>query len=204
MRPEDHVAIAETMVKSSKTPTDVLYLLISLGAGKGRLMDIKGNDVVSYGDFVRKSKARLIAMFVIYIDHVSHVLVTLHDMKFKKRIMVFDNLGETPHVTFVSELLRKEMKRPDLFLENMSSCPVRKISGFDCAYWTLAFFKYMLDHPTGSITGFQQRFSRKLYNADTIHTNHLLQTKMKTHKKHINRVEPSNIEALFLKKLTLN
>lgn len=205
MRPENHVRIAQTMVKEAKTPTDVIYMLISASTGKGRLMDTKGNDVVSYGDFIKNSKARLVAMFVIYIDIVvSHVIVTLHDMRYKKRIMVFDNMGgATPYVKFVSTFLQKQMKRTDVYFENMSTCPVNRINGIDCAYWTLAFFKYMMDHPTGSIFGFQQRFSKKIYDADVIHTNELLQNKMKKFKQKIHRTKPSDMSLLFEQKLTI-
>ena len=63
----------------------------------------------------------------------------------------------------------------------------------------------MMDHPTGSISGFQRRFSKHVYD-DThdAHTNHLLQDKMRTYKKYINRTKLSELEALFDKKLTLD
>ena len=210
MNTTDHVRIAQNMIKKKKTSTDVIYLVVSLRTGTARLMDIKGNDVTSYDDFIKKSKARLVAMFVIYLDTVlSHVIVTLHDMKYKKRIMVFDNVGgETPHVKFISNIIKKQMKRPDLVFENMSTCPVRRIDGFDCAYWTLAFFKYMIDHPTGSIAGFQRRFSKQMYDNNKYfeHDNRFLQIQMKKYKKYINKTLPKSneIEKLFEKKLTLN
>ena len=208
MNSGDHVRIAQNMIKKSKTSTDVIYLVISPSTGKARLMDIKGNDVSSYDDFIKKSKARLVAMFVIYMDTVlSHVIVTLHDMRYKRRIMVFDNMGgQTPHVKLVSSIIKKQMKRPDIVFENMSTCPVKKIDGFDCAYWTLAFFKYMMDHPTGSIAGFQQRFSKQMYDEYFEHDNRFLQTQMKKYKKHIHKTLPKSteIEKMFEQKLTLN
>jgi flavorubredoxin len=208
MNTEDHVRIAQNMIKKSKTSTDVIYLIISQTTGKARLMDIKGNDVSSYGDFIQKSKARLVAMFVIYIDVVlSHVIVTLHDMRYKKRIMVFDNMGgQTPHVKFISNFLKKQMKRPDLVFEDMSGCPVKKIDGFDCAYWTLAFFKYMMDHPTGTISGFQHRFSKQMYEEYFEHNNRFLKAHMKKYKKHVHKTLPnsSELEKMFQEKLAVN
>lgn len=209
MNTKDHVRIAQNMIKRSKTSTEVLYLVVSLSSGNARLMDIKGNDVTSYDDFIKKSKARLVAMFVVYIDTVlSHVIVTLHDMRYKKRIMVFDNVGgKTPHVSLVSNIIKKQMKRPDLVFENMSTCPVKKMNGFDCAYWTLAFFKYMMDHPTGSIAGFQQRFSKQMYDDKYFeHDNRFLQTQMIKYKKYIHKTLPklSEVEKMFEQKLTLN
>lgn len=209
MNTADHVRIAQNMIKKSKTSTDVIYLVVSLSSGNARLMDIKGNDVTSYDDFIKKTTARLVAMFVIYIDAVlSHVIVTLHDMRYKKRIMVFDNVGgKTPHVKFISNIIKKQMKRPDLVFENMSTCPVKRIDGLDCAYWTLAFFKYIMDHPTGSISGFQHRFSKHMYDDKYFqHDNHFLQTQMKRYKKYIHKTLPNSneIEKMFEKKLTLN
>ena len=46
MNTEDHVRIAQNMIKKSKKSTDVIYLIISQMTGKARLMDIKGNDVI--------------------------------------------------------------------------------------------------------------------------------------------------------------
>lgn len=212
LKAEDHVRIVQNMVKKSKTAIDVIYLLISPSAGKGRLMDTRGEDVASYEEFIKKSKARLVAMFVIYIDSVmSHIIVTLHDMRYKKRIMVFDNLGgETPYVKFVSRFIQKQMQRPNLVFDNMSTCPITKIHGLDCAYWTLAFFKYMIDHPTGTISGFQRTFSKQMYDTAITHNNSFnnsfLQKKMVTYKKHIHDrlASASAIAALFDRKLTLN
>jgi hypothetical protein len=66
--------------------------------------------------------------------------------------------------------------------------------GFDCAYWTLAFFKYMMDHPTGLIAGFQQRFSKQMYDTNFEHDNHFLQTQMKKYKKYIHKTLPNSNE----------
>ena len=166
MKATDVARIAHAMARGARHATDVLYLRISIPTQRAQLTDAKGQIVV-YNDVIKRTRARLVAMFVIFSDDDgSHALITLQDMRYRKRVMIFDNIGgDTSDVQTVVNYLRRRLSRPDTVFETMSSCPVRRINanGYDCAYWTLAFLKYMMHHPTGSIAGFQQRFSRTMY-----------------------------------------
>ena len=148
--------VARKIQKRSRNKCILLFIIIDPETRSYDLVDKTATSVI-YNDVVKRAlntkKTRMVATFCSIEDY--HTSVVLHDLN-RNRLLVFDNLGEKSVLPRMALSIMKPDPPPRI--EDMSSCPLTKINDkrSHCAWWVLAFFEYILNHPWGSIKGFQK------------------------------------------------